>query len=226
MSIRHLMMAKAAVGGGGGGGAVDSIVPDAVSSVAYASAAPSSVTLPHICTGANRLLTVGLYADTQYVTTVTYAGVAMTLAREYITNLRLYYLIAPATGTNNISVGLSYNSVIRIVATSYTGCHQTNQGVTIVTSADGSNTTHAVPMTTVTAQSWAMGINYSSIDCQTGGSGTERRAFCGTSLYNGYLQLCDSNHGVNPAGSYTLNFRGSIPTDGHNAICMAILPSG
>lgn len=84
-----------------------------------------SQTVSHTCTGDNRLLVVATVIDgTELITAITYAGVAMTQAVTVAPgNFRIYihYLVAPATGANNISVTLDGAQDAGIMATSYTG---------------------------------------------------------------------------------------------------------
>src|SRR5450759_1138105 len=70
----------------------------------------------HTCTGSNRLLVVGLtvlLANTSDTMTVTYAGTAMALLTQIapladgVTYDRIYYLVAPATGANNVVITVS-----------------------------------------------------------------------------------------------------------------------
>src|SRR5450759_4874472 len=76
----------------------------------------TSITWSHTCSGSNRLLVVGLtvvLASTTNTMTVTYAGTAMTLLTQIapladgITYDRIYYLVAPAIGANNVVVTTS-----------------------------------------------------------------------------------------------------------------------
>lgn len=75
------------------------------------------------------------------ITGVTYNGTAMTLLAKVQGSgarwLYEYRLIAPASGTHNIVVSASSNAPISLIATSYTGCHQSSQP----TATTGSTTT-------------------------------------------------------------------------------------
>lgn len=78
---------------------------------------PTSLTWSHTCTGTNLVLIVGTSAESdtgghtaQTVSGITYNGVALTKVRsDYITDngTELWYLIAPATGANNIIVTMT-----------------------------------------------------------------------------------------------------------------------
>ena len=108
-----ILHGKAAVAAGG------QVVFDAVgpsSAGAGQTGATSPFTWSHTCTGSDRVLLVGVVlsptgSDAAINTTVTYNGVAMTsVAGEVHTNAgtagyaELFYLVAPATGANTVSV--------------------------------------------------------------------------------------------------------------------------
>lgn len=78
---------------------------------------PTSLTWSHTCTGSNLVLIVGTSTESdtgghtaQTVSGITYNGVALTKIRsDYITDngTELWYLVAPATGANNIVVTMT-----------------------------------------------------------------------------------------------------------------------
>lgn len=101
--------------------------------------------------GSNRLILVGIYqADgtSDLVSGVTYAGVAMTrIATTTSSSVRiyLYYLVAPATGSNNVVVSTSsVNSAF--LAVSYAGVHQ-SAPIHYSTTASSSTLTGSVSIT-------------------------------------------------------------------------------
>lgn len=108
----------------------------ALDATSTTSATNTSLTLAHTCTGANRILwvSVGVQSNdsTDYVTGVTYNGVAMTRAVAIFSGTSnlcgqyLYVLFAPATGNNSIVVSLSQSKTIYATGMSYTGAAQTN----------------------------------------------------------------------------------------------------
>lgn len=186
-----------------------------------------TATLAHTCTGANRLLTVFVRCGTDVVTSVTYNSVALTLAHKNSTGgyLYTYYLIAPATGANNVVVNKSDFSSIWLAGASYTGCKQTGQGGTFSDFTD-SVTDTAPALTTPSDKCWVVGGDWTQTDQQTPYAPTVRRCIHSAGLGNGLLQLNDSNAAKTPAGSQALSFRGSIPTETHNGTLLAIVPSG
>lgn len=125
---------------------------DAISSV---HGTGSSLTFAHTCSGSNRLLVVWVsYFDSADAPTgATYNGVAMTAIPSSTAangNYKIagFYLIAPATGTNNIVVSFSgAMSDMGAGAVSFTDADQTTPLGTAVT-ATGTNTTPSVTVTT------------------------------------------------------------------------------
>jgi len=108
-------------------------------------------TWSHTVSGSDRGLVVWVshFDSSDTVTSVTYNGVSMTaIPSSSTTNGQYYidgfYLIAPATGTNTISVSVS-GSVFDLGAgaISFTGAHQTTMLGTAVT-ATGTSTTPSV----------------------------------------------------------------------------------
>jgi hypothetical protein len=86
--------------------------------------------------GANRILFVA--TDTiQAVTGVTYGGDSMTKVNELGTYVSLWYLVAPSTGVNQISISRSSTSKIAAGGVSFTGVHQTSPYDTPVTEIAG-----------------------------------------------------------------------------------------
>lgn len=121
---------------------------DAVSTASGSGTGPFSWS--HTCSGSDRLLFVAVshYHVSSTVSGVTYNSVAMTAVPSGSTNngqffVTLYYLIAPASGSNTVSVSTSAVYDIGVAAISFTGGHQTTPIGTAVT-ATGSSTTPSV----------------------------------------------------------------------------------
>lgn len=119
-------------------------------------AAATSLTYAHNCTGtsAQGLLVVAtaITAATDLVTGVTYNGVAMTSAGTFKNNgsmaVHMWYLINPATGSNNIVVTASSSTNIAAVSTSWTNASGTIYGYGTAT---GSTTTPTINTTLISA---------------------------------------------------------------------------
>lgn len=92
----------------------------------------TSVTVSHTTSGDNRLLMLGVITNdtTDKVTGATYNGVAMTRLDSQAAASTgfygfIYYLVAPATGANNLVVSRSDSNLIGAMSASYTGVSQT-----------------------------------------------------------------------------------------------------
>lgn len=166
----------------------------------------TSLTYSHTCTGSDRILYVSVMMRNMTITGVTYNGVSMTEigSRVLIGNndyLAHYYLIAPATGANNVVVSGSASNIIISGATSYTGCAQSSQPDANNNRAVTTTSTLTTSLTTVADNSWAvLSARGNSTGNTTAGTGTTQRANT-----NGYMQMYDGNGAVTPAGSTSLN---------------------
>jgi len=93
-------------------------------------ASDTTLTFAHTCSGSNRLLVVTVPESRSQTATVTYNGVAMTSAvaqSNSTTWARIFYLIAPATGSNNVVITYSSALTFRQAgAISFNGVDQTS----------------------------------------------------------------------------------------------------
>ena len=165
----------------------------------------TSLTFAHTCTGDSRILFVTTFIRNDHATGVTYNGVAMTsLGLEIYQDpdyVDLYYLIAPATGTNNIVISREVSGLIIGGAVSYTGAKQSGVPDASYSNLNDSGTEHSGTVTTIADNCWAvMTIRCASAGKSTAGEGTTRRINIDT-----YFQMYDGNGPKTPAGSYTLN---------------------
>ena len=103
----------------------------------------NSRTVAHTCSGKNRILTVIVNCHSGVgVTLAQYAGVNMTQAFNRVgTALRVlgYYLLAPATGVNNLVINFSGNTANWLSIQSYVGVEQAI-GVRAAASTSGNST--------------------------------------------------------------------------------------
>ena len=172
----------------------------------------SPVTWSHTCSGSNRLLVVCFAvgdSGSDIVSGVTYNGVAMTRVRfaTYATGTRanyMYYLVAPATGANNITVTHSGSSFCHGNAVSYTGASQTGQPDSSNNGSANTATSLGVATTVVAANSWVVGI-FTNSSANTN-SHTNITARSDNPTIG--IDIGDSNGAV-AAGSYTMTEGGS-----------------
>lgn len=171
----------------------------------------TSLTFAHVCTGSNLLLfvDVAINSASDLVTGVTYNSVAMTqIDKTAITDgwLYMFYLLAPATGSNNVVISASSSTFIAGASSSYTGALQSG-----VPDAFGKNT--AVPGTSVTKAITTIADNCwvhtgfseraGSNNALSAGTGVTQRVGNGATqqIYSG-----DSNGVITPAGSYSMTW--------------------
>lgn len=201
----------------------------AVDATSSTSASGSPITLSHTCTGSNLLLIVGTRSDdesTNPITGVTYNGVAMTQLPTHSPKaydsgsgrLTLWYLFAPATGANTISIATSpATSGMQVYAASYTGVAQSGFPDASTSNfnssaASGSNTT---TITTVAANAWALVMHANDNGAgSTAGSGATIRVKTGAGgLYDSNGALAAGSHSMtvnltvaNPNGQIMVSF--------------------
>lgn len=167
------------------------------------STAVTSITKAHTCTGLNRLLVAFGFVNQGYgVTGITYAGVAMTLMQTAINGndrIASFYLVAPATGTNNAVLSLGgAGSGSCIAMESLTGVLQTGQPDASTTAAQ-SATPKTSSITVVTAGSWVVICGRDS-----GSGGTAASTNCtDRSLAQDQLGMFDSGGGQS-AGNFDM----------------------
>ena len=185
--------------------------------------AGTSHTYAHTCTGSNLILfvAVGTNSASDLISGVTYGGVAMTLVDKQqgtSTNYSyLFYLIAPATGANNVVVSASSSCTIYSDAVSYTGAKQSAQPDS---SGKGTSTgaTLALSTTVVAANCWlvASGCDFDGV-YDTGGLITLR----GQSGADG---IGDSD-GVVATGSQSLTWDTTPTTNPTSGVIASFAPA-
>ena len=139
---------------------------DAASTAKVASG--TSLSWSHTCTGANRALIVGLTHKngTTYATAITYNGVSLTKAilqkvggsGSQDCSMELWYLLAPASGSNTISVIINTSTPGSVGgACSFTGADQELIG-TFTSQSFGANTSASLPITTTRNNSFIVDV--------------------------------------------------------------------
>lgn len=184
----------------------------------------NSITFAHTCTGSDRILLVGALsngAGGDIVNSVTYNAVACTkIASHNLTGdqwLSIWYLIAPATGANNIVVGVSGTSDgLYGMGSSYTGAKQSGQPDSSNTGTATGNLT--LSTTVVANDSWLYSIARNATSgLPSAGTGTTIRG-TGVAFNQG-----DSNAGVG-TGSQSMGWNAAAGTTG--GVIVSIAPAG
>jgi hypothetical protein len=191
------------------------IAYDTVTHSGFSSA--SSFSFSHTTSGSDRLLIVHVYDGNDRVTNVTYNGVGLTLVEDLLMTgaaagqyIQLWYLLNPASGTNNVTITGSASMSLYASAVSYTGVEQTGQPDASTKQAASPNTSLTTTVTTTDDNCWLMGYAY---------RGTTISAGAGTTLRGGsvagILEVIDSNGAKTPAGSHSLITTSSSTFAGH-----------
>lgn len=165
------------------------------------------LTYPHTCTGSNIILFLAIEVNGNLygsITSVTYNGIAMTQINTKNTAdnqlIFLYYLIAPATGANNISISISGTTVIRGSSVSYTGANQTGVPDASTVNSGASVTSLATSVTTVLDNCWTVLAAVSNSGALSASTGSTLR-----NSQNGSGGIFDSNGIIHPAGSKSMS---------------------
>lgn len=179
----------------------------AFDAVSNSTASSTTLTMAHTTSGSNRLLVVACDSNesstsSTIISGVTYNGVSMNLLGSVADSFGYYtyffYLVAPATGANNIVVTRSSSGGIMATGMSYTDVNQSSPFGATVTNTGGGATMSAT-LTTLYANSWLVssGERHRSL---TAGANTTLRTTEGV----GSLSAWDTNGSQGATGSKTM----------------------
>lgn len=192
---------------------------DAASSTS--SAAATSLTFSHTCTGSDRALGVGVTLNDTAATTVTYNSVSMTQEVAVGTGspVRLYELENPTTGANNVVVSIGVEVQVIAGAVSVTGADQTDC-VSNNASATGFSSSPSVAVTSASGELVLAAISSAAVTWTAGTGETERWDLAGGGLAGwGGTEDGASSVTINPTQSATedwrivaMSFRAAPPT--------------
>lgn len=170
--------------------------------------AVTSLTFSHTCTGTNRLIISNALVTTNVdrVTGVTYAAASMTrqtrVSETVGTNDEyMYYLIAPATGANDVVWSFDSSQTCFASAASYTGVAQSGFPDASNTGTVTTGTSITVSVTTVADNCWLVSGCINSPGGLTAGTNTTNR-----NSPNSQEMLGDSNVAETPPGSFSQNY--------------------
>ncbi len=164
----------------------------------------------HTCTGSNLILFAGVSFNTAdgTITGATYNGVGMTeVTRQAVggvpgtQTVALFYLVAPATGSNTLAV-TGTASAPTLIGSSYTGAKQTGIPDASASTNSASATSISQAVTTVADNSWVVAIvrDTAGTVSNTGSVSTSRDAT---------TYFWDTNAAKTPAGGVTASYSGS-----------------
>lgn len=189
----------------------------------------SSITFAHTCSGSDRVLIVAGEDNGSNNWTVTYpkGGSATALTQidsDAASGLKMYYMIAPDTGTNNI-VASKTGTFIVACAASYTGVKQTGfpdaQAKETYPADNGAN--EIISVTPTVNNCWVVGTAFVNANAATTSGGAPNTIRQSNSNASGGVGLGDNNSAINPATSTSLNFQSS--SAGRAAIIISMAPS-
>jgi hypothetical protein len=163
------------------------------------------------------LLIVYVYDGTNKTTGVTYNSTSLTAINSLLMTggaagqyIRMYYLLNPTSGANNVVVSSASGASSYASAVSYTGVKQSGQPDANNTNGSSSTTSLTTSVTTTADNCWLMGFAYHNAE-PSAGSGTTLR---GGSV--NVLKAMDSGGAKTPAGSHGLTTTvGSANFAGH-----------
>lgn len=165
----------------------------------------------NVGTGSNRLLVVGVEANTASVSSITFGGTSLTKKVSSFTNndAEFWYLKNP-NGTANIAVTMSAPSDVIVGAYSFFGVNQTSPIPTTNTAHNTSNSSPSISLTTVYANSVVLdspaingAVTLSSPTC------TQRWNLHVSNVLNGGITGASSSKSQVTAGSVTCSWTAS-----------------
>jgi len=185
---------------------------------ANSTATSTSLTYAVDCTGATILL-VGFRLSSGTPSTVTYNGVSMTQVTSTSTTY-VYYLVSPATGSNNVVITPSGSTTINSCAVCYSGADTSGQPDAFNSNSSVSTGSVSVNTTTVADNCWvaAFGSCSTTETLTRTSSGSTRQSRSGAIFF-------DNNTAKTPAGSVTSSFDDTISLNDLRIIGVSIKPS-
>lgn len=165
-----------------------------------------TLTFAHTVSGSDRLLLVAVLCNpNSAITGVTYNGVSMTAVETGDALIRLYALVNPATGSNNVVVTTDVDNEIVAIAASYTGVDQSTpyDGTQASATGDGSPSVSVSSATDNMVVGMSGYVDASGQTVQSAGAGQTSR---GSIEENGhYVILSDEAGAASVTHSYTRN---------------------
>lgn len=182
------------------------------------------------CTGADLILAYVYGAGTTFAqfTSVTYNGTSMSalnhIDETYLTggntSLTIWGLLAPASGSHNVTLNFTGGAFADVGASCYSGTQQS--GLPDATASYNSNdtaTSKTVNITTVAANSWTFMGTAENNDSGAAGTGS----FLRQNVNSGYRMLFDSNTALS-AGSNSMSY--TYASGATAAIMVSFAPAG
>ena len=169
----------------------------------YTASATTTYTTSHTCTGSNLILIVGTMNGFVTASGVTYNGVSMTKLADSTQvgqTMTLWYLINPATGTNNVVTSFTGTQDWQVLSASYTGVKQTGFPDASDATQTSSGSGITFNLTTVADNSWIFSMIRGNLD----GPATASTNVTDRSSGTRYFSAGDTNAAQTPAGSKSM----------------------
>lgn len=182
----------------------------------------STLSWSHTCSGSDRILFVAFVHNddtVDRVTGITYNSVSMTRINSSSQGtdgrIYLYYLVAPATGSNTVTVSMNASDdLVRGISVSYTGASQTGVPDAQGTTTFSAVTSGSLSVTSIANNCWmVMSQSYDANVQPTAGASTTKRGSSSGIVVPG-VGFYDTNGAITPAGSRTLNWNSGLSTKG------------
>lgn len=189
-------------------------------------AATSFSTSFTVGSGSNRILFVWIDPGTVGVTSVTYNGVNLSQYNgtyAFSDNQVLWYLIAPATGSNTLVINYTLAHIVRVCAASYSGVLQSgfpdNVSSTVFNSGTATVTCNLTP---VASNCWGILFGNNNNGNLSSTSGCVQR--CGGVVTSPQTDgfICDTNGTI----SGSTNMSATSTGNGIGAVMVSIAPAG
>lgn len=182
----------------------------------------TSLTFAHTVTGSNPFIMVPGLCATSATLTATYAAVSLnttSASPQDVANIgRTYnfYLLGPATGSNNVVVTRSTSGNIWSGAASYTGVLQKDQEGAASNGSPGSSS-FSVSVTTVANNTWTTACIFSGSGSDSAGASTTLRFADATGV-----DVMDSNANQATPATVTLNASNANSSNSWSGLALSI----
>jgi len=173
----------------------------------YEPSTATAISFSYTCSGSNRLLITISYAYNAMTTAPTYNGVSMTQIGGNLSGaalgltVNMWYLVAPATGSNTFAMSGGTGNEHGVMLISYTGVNQSSPINTSLSTTKTGGTPFNCSVTTTTNNCW--GVLLGAVN------GISASTNCTLQQSRQYVSIFDNNGVITPAGSYTMTFTGS-----------------
>jgi hypothetical protein len=166
----------------------------------------ASLTFSHTCGGTDRVLFVAVVCgNNRTISGVTYDGVSMSAVESGSDFMRLFALVNPASGANDVVVTTSQEDPILAVSTSYSGVDQSTpyDGVQVATTGDNTPSVTVASAEGNRVVGMDVKVDFTDQSIQTPNTGQTSRGNEIVTFF--YIDLSDKAGEASTAFGYTRN---------------------